>query len=122
MSVVKSNLNIFIANYGCCKQEILATEAPVYDISRFGARFVNIPEDADLLVIQGFNSERSLSRILKIYESMREPKWVICVGKCMIDDQEPDFLKGIKVDVFVPGCPPRPEAFLFGLLRLFDKR
>lgn len=122
MSVVKSNLNIYIANYGCCKQEILATESPVYDISRFGVRFVNIPEDADLLVIQGFKSERSDSRILKIYESMREPKWVICVGRCMIERQRSDLLKSIRVDVFVPGCPPRPEAFLFGLLRLFDKR
>jgi NADH-quinone oxidoreductase subunit B len=110
-----------VANYGCCKQEILATEATIYDISRFGVKFVNIPEEADLLVLQGFRSEELDSRILSIYKKMRDPKWVMAFGKCM-SEEEPGFLGDIKVDVYVPGCPPRPEAFIFALIRLFDKR
>ena len=121
MSIVKSNLNIFIANYGCCKQEILATEAPIYDISRFGVKFVNIPEEADLLVLQGFRNKELDERMLNIYKNMRDPKWVMAFGGCM-SEQETGFLGGIKIDIYVPGCPPRPEAFIFALMRLFDKR
>ncbi|MBC7334418.1 MAG: NADH-quinone oxidoreductase subunit B [Actinobacteria bacterium] len=131
---IKNNLNLLIVGFGCCKQEIYATRGPLYDIQRFGISFVNLPEDADVLVIQGFFNEKGIQRILEIYERMTMPRWVICVGKCVLSSTFPGkkagFREGnllekitsrVKVDVFVPGCPPRPEAFLYSILRLMDK-
>lgn len=129
-SLIKSSLNIFVAGSGCCKQEIIASAGPIYDISRFGISFVNYPENADVLVFQGFLNEKNLRRIIDIYEQMISPKWVIALGKCSIENlnyQGPEnnilyeFKKKIKVDVYVPGCPPRPEAVIYSILRLIEK-
>jgi len=127
-SLVKNNLNLLVAGFGCCKQEIFATTGPTYDISRFGINFVCVPEDADVLVIQGFYNEEGEKRLLEIYEMMRKPKWVIAAGKCIADkslmDKNYDFTrrmeKNINIDMYVPGCPPRPEAFIFAVLRLLE--
>ncbi|MBM3706969.1 MAG: NADH-quinone oxidoreductase subunit B [Actinobacteria bacterium] len=127
-SLVKNSLNLFVVGLGCCKQEIFATAGPTYDISRFGVNFVNIPEDADVLVIQGFYNSIAEERLLDYYSCIREPKWVIAVGKCIVEGSilftgyklieriAPD----INIDFFVPGCPPRPEAFIYSILRLKD--
>lgn len=129
-SLIKSSLNIYVAGFGCCKQEIIASAGPIYDISRFGISFVSYPENADVLVFQGFLNEKSLRRIIDIYEQMISPKWVIALGKCSIENLNyqgtgenilNEFKKKIKVDVYVPGCPPRPEAVIYSTLRLIEK-
>ncbi|OQA20712.1 MAG: NADH-quinone oxidoreductase subunit 6 [Actinobacteria bacterium ADurb.Bin346] len=127
-SLVKNNLNIIVAGFGCCKQEILATTGPTYDISRFGVNFVSVPEEADVLVIQGFYNEIGEERLLEIYSRMKKPKWVIATGKCIVDrcllNEDYNFTerlgKIINVDFYVPGCPPRPEAFIYAVLRLLE--
>lgn len=128
--LIKSSLNIYVAGFGCCKQEIIASAGPIYDISRFGISFVSYPENADVLIVQGFLNEKNLRRIINIYEQMVSPKWVIALGKCSIENlnyQGPEnnilneFKKKLKVDVYVPGCPPRPEAVIYSILRLIEK-
>jgi len=126
--LVKNSLNLFVAGFGCCKKEIYATLGPTYDISRFGVNFVNLPEDADVLVIQGFYNKTGERRLLDCYLSMKEPKWVIAAGKCIVDRSIlcrdyvlTDRLKDkIKIDFYVPGCPPRPEAFLYCILKILE--
>jgi NADH-quinone oxidoreductase subunit B len=127
-SLVKNNLNFLIAGFGCCKQEILAANGPLYDISRFGINFVSLPEDADVLVIHGFYNSMSEERVIEYYNRMRDPKWVMAVGKCVVDKNllcnNYMILKNIKeridIDIYIPGCPPRPEAFIYAILRLLD--
>jgi len=129
-SPVKNNINIIISGFGCCKQEIFATIGPIYDIARFGINFVSIPEEADILVFQGFYNDSGMQRLLAYYNRMSEPKWVMAVGKCAIDHNifcsKSDFavkIRGkIPVDFYVPGCPPRPEAFIYAILRLIENR
>ncbi len=129
-SLIKSSLNVYIAGYGCCKQEIIASAGPVYDVSRFGVSFVNFPENADVLVFQGFYNGKGLKKVINIYEQMISPKWVLALGKCALESlsyEGPEnnvlheFKKRLIVDVYVPGCPPRPEAFIFSLLKLIEK-
>ncbi|MCX6384356.1 MAG: NADH-quinone oxidoreductase subunit NuoB [Actinobacteria bacterium] len=129
-SLIKSSLNIYVAGYGCCKQEIIASAGPVYDISRFGISFVSFPESADVLVFQGFYNGKGLKKVINIYNQMISPKWVIALGKCTLENLSYEgsgnnllyeFKKRLKVDVYVPGCPPRPEAFIYSLLRLMEK-
>ncbi|HEY5501505.1 MAG TPA: NADH-quinone oxidoreductase subunit NuoB [Candidatus Humimicrobiaceae bacterium] len=129
-SLIKSSLNIYIAGYGCCKQEIIASAGPAYDVSRFGVSFVSFPETADVLVFQGFYNGKGLKKVINIYNQMVSPKWVIALGKCAIESLSHEgsedsilyeFKKRLKVDVYVPGCPPRPEAFIYSLLKLIEK-
>ncbi|MBM3705285.1 MAG: hydrogenase [Actinobacteria bacterium] len=127
-SLVKTNLNLFIAGFGCCKQEIFACFSPHYDISRFGISCVSAPEDADVLVVQGFYNGLSEKRLLHCYSSMRDPKWVIAAGKCIVDSSVfysgynfvQRFSNKLRIDYFIPGCPPRPEAFIYGMLQLIE--
>ncbi|MHB9128032.1 MAG: NADH-quinone oxidoreductase subunit NuoB [Candidatus Humimicrobiaceae bacterium] len=129
-SLIKSNLNVYIAGYGCCKQEIIASAGPAYDVSRFGVSFVSYPEDADVLVFQGFYNGKGIKKVINIYDQIISPKWVIALGKCALESlsyEGPEnnilyeFKKRLKVDVYVPGCPPRPEAFIYSLLKLIEK-
>ena len=127
-SLVKNNLNLLVAGFGCCKQEIFSSIGPLYDISRYGINFVSLPEDADVLVVQGFYNKIGGERIIEYYYAMRDPKWVIAVGKCVVDGNL--FCKNFKIlgsvkskfdiDIYIPGCPPRPEAFMYAILRLLD--
>jgi NADH-quinone oxidoreductase subunit B len=127
-SLIKNTLNLLVVGFGCCKQEIFATMGPTYDISRFGINFVNIPEEADVLVIQGFYNDTAEERLLGHYTCMREPKWVIAVGKCVVENNLlcSDYKlidrigSDVNIDFFVSGCPPRPEAFIYSILRLKD--
>jgi len=116
-NIEKSNLNIIISGYGCCRSEILATRGPLYDIQRFGINFVNMAEDADILVISGFSSEKGIHNASDIYKRMRAPKWVFAWTSQLREEIERD----IKVDMYIPGCPPRPEAFIYAILRFISE-
>jgi NADH:ubiquinone oxidoreductase subunit B-like Fe-S oxidoreductase len=128
-SVVKSNLNMLVTGYGCCKQEIFAVQGALYDIQRFCVNFVSTPEDADLLVVQGFYNKEGIIRILNIYERMSNPKGVIAVGTCVLNRNlfSPEselferFRNSVRIYMYVPGCPPRPEAFIYAVLRILNE-
>lgn len=113
----------------CCGMEFFAVAGPRYDIARFGAeapRFT--PRQADVLWVVGTISQRQGPVIKRIYEQMTEPKWVIAFGTCaacggFYDNYTtiPGVDKVVPVDVYIPGCPPRPEAVLDGLMLLQEK-
>ena len=126
--IEKSNLNIIIPGNGCCSSEILAARGPVYDIQRFGINIVTVPEDADILMVSGFISEAAVERFMDIYERMHKPGWVFVAGSCAISGGRlcgsPALLKKlnsqIPIDMYIPGCPPRPEAFIFAMIRFIS--
>jgi NADH-quinone oxidoreductase subunit B len=114
----------------CCAIEMMATSASHYDFDRFGVIPRATPRQADAIIISGTVTLKMALRIKRIYEQMPDPKYVISMGSCAncggpYWEHGYHVLKGIDrvipVDVYVPGCPPRPEALLEGLLRLQDK-
>ena len=115
----------------CCAIEMMATGASRYDIDRFGAgAFRATPRQADLMIVAGTVTYKMASRVRRLYNMMPDPKFVIAMGACTVGGG-PYFkwgyhvVKGVDlvvpVDVYVPGCPPRPEALLEGLMRIQDK-
>jgi len=113
----------------CCGMEFMSTAAPKYDIARFGAEFPRFsPRQSDLLIIVGTITERQGPALRRIYEQMCEPKWVIAFGVCASTGgfyQNYSTMPGadqvVPVDVYIPGCPPRPEQVLDGLMMLMDR-
>ena len=113
----------------CCGMEFMSTAAPKYDIARFGAEFPRFsPRQSDLLIIVGTITERQGPALRRIYEQMCEPKWVIAFGVCASTGgfyQNYSTMPGadqvVPVDVYIPGCPPRPEQVLDGLMLLMDR-
>lgn len=109
-----------------CDIEILATLTPRYDVERFGIKLEGSPRHADVLVCTGPVSRQARDRLVRIYEQMPEPKFVVAVGSCALSGGVfrdcYNVCNGIDsvipVDVYVPGCPPRPEAIIDGFVKL----
>jgi NADH-quinone oxidoreductase subunit B len=113
----------------CCAMEMIAIVSSRYDIARFGMEaFRASPRQADLLIVSGRVAHKMAAPLRQIYDQMLEPKWVIAMGACassggMFNNYA--VLQGVDkivaVDIHVPGCPPRPEALLEGIVRLQEK-
>ncbi len=114
----------------CCAIEMMAMQASDVDISRFGSEiFRNSPRQSDLMIVAGTTNKRMAPRVKRIYEEMPYPKYVIAMGVCVI--QGGPYVDGysvvmgvdkvIPVDVYVPGCPPTPQALTYGIITLQKK-
>jgi NADH-quinone oxidoreductase subunit B len=110
----------------CCGMEFMSAAGPRYDIDRFGAALPRFsPRQADLLMVVGTISHRNAPILKKVYDQMAEPKWVMAFGACTCSGgpyNNYSVVQGIDtiipVDIYVPGCPPRPEAVLDGVIKL----
>lgn len=114
----------------CCAIEMIAATMAKYDMARFGAEvFRPSPRQADLMIVAGTVTKKMAPQVVRLYNQMAEPKYVIAMGACAISGgpfkEGYNVLKGIDrfipVDVVIPGCPPRPEALLEGLITLQKK-
>ncbi|MBX3745020.1 MAG: NADH-quinone oxidoreductase subunit B [Verrucomicrobiae bacterium] len=114
----------------CCAIEMIATTMARFDMARFGSEvFRPSPRQADLMIVSGTVTKKMVPQIVRLYNQMAEPKYVVAMGACAISGgpfkQGYNVLKGIDryipVDVHIPGCPPRPEALLHALMTLQEK-
>src|SRR5579859_5370179 len=124
--------SVWPLNFGlaCCAIEMIATTMARYDLARFGAEvFRPSPRQADLMIVAGTVTKKMAPQVVRLYNQMPEPKYVIAMGACAISGgpfkQGYNVLKGIDryipVDIHIPGCPPRPEALLHALMTLQQK-
>ena len=113
----------------CCAMEMIARLTPRYDVGRFGSEIIRAtPRQSDLMIVSGRVSHRMAAPIRELYEQMLEPKWVMAMGACSSSGgmfANYAILQGvdkiIPVDIYVPGCPPRPEAVIEGVITLQKK-
>ena len=126
----RSSLWTAICFPACCAFEFIAASGPRFDLSRFGMEILRAsPRQADLMITAGTLTWKMAPNVRRIYNQMPEPKWVIAMGACAISggifassySVVPGYNKIIPVDVYVPGCPPRPEALIYGIRMLQNK-
>jgi NADH-quinone oxidoreductase subunit B len=126
----RSSLWAAVCFPACCGMEWMASLCPRFDLSRFGMEIMRAsPRQADLMITAGTLTWKMAPNVRRIYNQMPEPKWVIAMGACGISggifrssyNVVPGYNKIIPVDVYVPGCPPRPEALIYGIQMLQKK-
>jgi len=112
----------------CCAIEMMAAGAARFDLDRFGILFRASPRQSDVIIIAGTVTKKMLPVILTVYEQMPEPKYVIAMGACACSGGIFDTYSTVQgideflpVDVYIPGCPPRPEALIYGINKLQEK-
>ena len=113
----------------CCALEMITSVSPRYDLARFGAEvFRASPRQADLMIVSGTVANKMAPVVRRIYDQMPEPKWVIAMGACAATGgifQSYAVLQGvdriIPVDVYVPGCPPKPEGLIYAIMQIQKK-
>jgi len=116
----------------CCAIEMMAAGASRFDLARFGAEvFRPSPRQCDVMIVAGTISKKMMPAVKTLYDQMPEPKWVIAMGNCAISGGPFSFPgqyaiiegadKFLPVDIYIPGCPPRPEALIEGILELEEK-
>jgi len=123
--------SLWPATFGlaCCAIEMMSTAGPRFDIARFGMEvFRGSPRQADLMIVAGRVSQKMAPVLRQIYDQMVDPKWVLAMGVCassggMFNNyaivQGVDHI--VPVDIYLPGCPPRPEMLLYAILKLHEK-